>query len=163
MKAMQPTRTVHNADAISWLNAQPKLLGCSMVTSLPDVSEISKLTLNGWKQWFTDAAYLVLSRCDDDGIVIFYQSDIKHEGTWVDKGFLVQKAAEESGHALIAHKIVCRSPAGITTFGRPSYSHLLAFSKNVRIDLKNSTRNGSRCLPPCCQDHSPKHFLAHDC
>lgn len=77
---------------------------------------------------------MILSRCPDDGVAIFYQSDIKVEGAWVDKGYLVQRAAEETGHELIAHKIVCRAPAGTETRGRPSYSHLLIFSKNIRVD-----------------------------
>lgn len=134
-----PIRIIHNTDAIGWLNEQPKFEGCSFITSMPDLSEISKFSLEEWKTWFTDTAALIMSRCPDDGIAIFYQSDIKHEGTWVDKGFLVQKAAERVGHALLAHKIVCRSPAGIVTFGRPSYSHLLCFSKGIRFDVKKST------------------------
>jgi hypothetical protein len=51
------------------------------------------------------------------------------DGVWVDKGYLVQKAAEQSGHALLWHKLVARVPPGVTTFGKPSYHHMLCFSK----------------------------------
>jgi hypothetical protein len=112
-----------------------------MITSLPDASEFSQLTLAQWQDWFVQAASLVLSRCADDGVAIFYQTDIKREGTWVDKSYLCQKAAEQTGHALLWHKIVCRAPAGITTFGRPGFSHLLCFSRGVRVEVAKSVKD----------------------
>jgi hypothetical protein len=132
-------RSVFCEDAISWLESKDVLHGCSLVTSMPDISEFPGHTLAEWKNWFTQTASLVLSRCPDDGVTIFYQSDIKINGTWVDKGYLCQKAAEALGHELLWHKVVCRSPAGIATFGRPSFSHMLCFSKDVRAELAKST------------------------
>lgn len=134
-----PQRTVHCADALAWLEAQGVLAGCSLITSMPDVSEFPSFSLAEWKDWFVRTAGLVLSRCPDDGVTIFYQTDIKKDGTWVDKGYLVQKAAEQSGHALLWHKIVCRAAPGGVTFGRPAYSHMLCFSRGVRADLSKST------------------------
>ncbi len=131
-------RVVHHADAIAWLKEQPILNGCSIITSLPDISEFPKLSLNEWKAWFVDAAALVLSKCPDEGITIFYQSDIKKDGVWIDKSFLCQQTAQNAGHELIAHKIVCRSPAGTNTFGSPGYSHLLCFAKTLRPDISTS-------------------------
>ncbi|HXH29973.1 MAG TPA: hypothetical protein VNJ01_04105 [Bacteriovoracaceae bacterium] len=84
-------------------------------------------------------AGLVLSRCSPEGVTVFYQSDIKVYGCWVDKSYLCQKAAEAQGHELLWHKIICRSPAGIPTFGRPSYSHILCFSQSTRVDISKST------------------------
>ncbi len=136
---MMPTRLIHHADAITWLREQPTLQGCSVVTSLPDVSEFASLNLSEWKAWFVEAARLVFSRCPDDGVSIFYQSDIKRDGVWIDKGFLIQKAAESIGHELIYHKIICRSQPSTVTYGPPGYSHLLCFSKSVRMDLSKST------------------------
>ena len=133
------TRTIHHSDALAWLEGQATLPDCSIITSLPDISEFSNLTLSEWKTWFIKTAALVLSRCPDNGVTIFYQSDIKVESVWIDKSFLIQKAAEQTGHELIAHKIVCRVPAGIETRGRPNYSHLLCFSKGIRPDAKKSS------------------------
>jgi hypothetical protein len=106
---------------------------------MPDASELNALSLSEWKTWFTTAAELVLNACPDDGVAIFYQTDIKKEGTWIDKGYLCQKAAEQTGHALLWHRIVCRAPSGTITFGRPAYSHFLCFSKKVRPDLSKSS------------------------
>jgi hypothetical protein len=132
-------RIVHCSDALHWLESQSILEDCSLVASLPDISEFPTFSLDEWKNWFTQTASLILSRCPDEGVTIFYQSDIKVEGLWVDKGFLCQKAAEGLGHQLLWHKIVCRSPAGTATFGRPSFSHMLCFSKNLKIDVSKST------------------------
>lgn len=134
-----PTREVHCEDALEWLKAQGSLSNCSLVASLPDISEFPKLNLSEWKEWFETTAELVLSRTPADGVTVFYQSDIKLDGAWVDKGHLIQKAAERRGHSLLWHKIVCRAPVGMPTFGRPSYSHMLAFSQTLKLPVANST------------------------
>jgi hypothetical protein len=144
-----PTRTVHHADALAWLDALPgPLAGCSFVTSLPDVSEVPHLDLAGWRGWFMDAARRVLARTADDAVAIFFQSDIKKAGVWVDKGYLVQRAAEDAGVPLLFHKVVCRRPPGAVTHGRPAYSHLLCFSRGLRLDL-------ARALPDVLPDAGP--------
>lgn len=132
-------RTVYSEDAVAWLQAREVLAGCSVVTSLPDVSELSPLSLAEWKQWFTRAAALVMQRVPPEGVAIFYQTDVKKAGAWVDKGYLVSRAAEEVGCELLWHKVVCRRPPGTVTFGRPAYSHMLCFSKGVRVDLGKAT------------------------
>ncbi len=137
---MSASRTIHCADALSWLEAQHSpMQGCSFITSMPDASEFTQMTLEQWKQWFTRAAELVLSKCPKDGVAIFYQTDIKRDGQWIDKGYLCQKAAEKTGHALLWHKLVCRVPASQVTFGRPAYSHLLCFSEGVKAEVSRST------------------------
>lgn len=128
-----PTRTLHHADALIWLSQlEAPLTGSSIVTSLPDISEFPKMSLSEWKTWFTSTVKLVFSRCPAEGMSIFYQSDIKKDGAWIDKAYLCQKAAEQSGDELIAHKIICRTPPGTAHFGRVGYSHLLCFSKKIR-------------------------------
>lgn len=132
-------RTIHHANALVWLKEQGSLKDCSVITSLPDFSEFPSLSLADWKEWFTSAAALVLSTCCDDGVTIFYQRDAKKDGTWVDKAYLLQRAAEQTGHELLWHKIICRVPPGMTAFGKPGFSHMLCFSKNIRADLASST------------------------
>ncbi len=131
-------KVIHQDDAIKWLEKQPILNGCSFITSMPDVSEFPGFSLSEWKAWFSAAAGLIMSKCPDDGLAIFYQTDILRDGEWVDKGFLIQKAAELQGSRLLMHKVVCRVPAGETTFGRPAYSHLLCFSKSVKPEIAKS-------------------------
>jgi hypothetical protein len=125
-------RAVHHGDAIAWLRAAGTLAGASVVTSLPDVSEMPARDYPGWRRWFEDAAALVMTSVSDAGVAVFYQSDVKHEGLWVDKGALVSRAAERAGMGLLFHKIVCRKPAGTVGFGRAGYAHLQGFARSLR-------------------------------
>jgi hypothetical protein len=134
-----PRRTVHHRDALGWLREQGVLAGASVVTSLPDVSEIPALGFDGWQRWFVDAALAVMGAVPDGGVAIFFQSDIRHAGLWVDKGALVNRAAEVSQMKLLFHKIVCRKPAGTVTYGRASYAHLLGFARRLRPAVQRAT------------------------
>ena len=136
---MPPRREVHHAEALAWLRARGRLDGCSVVTSLPDVAEMAGMTLDTWTRWFVDAARVVLDAVPDDGVAMFSQSDVKRAGRWIDKGALVQRAADAAQVPLLFHKIVCRKPAGTVTMGRASYSHLLAFSRGVRPKPERAT------------------------
>ena len=138
--APSPSRVVHRGDGIAWLASK---LGSgsdssrfgpehAIVTSLPDVSEVN-LDFDAWRTWFIDAAALACSALHEDGVAFFYQSDIEHDGRWIDKSHLVQLGAERAKTPLFLHQIVCRAPAGTVTRKRPAYSHLLGFSKNHRL------------------------------
>ncbi|MDB4968086.1 MAG: uncharacterized protein JWN44_3775 [Myxococcales bacterium] len=131
-KALVAQRVVHHAEAVAWLRAQGRLEGASVVTSLPDVSELSGLGLDGWRAWFVEAARTVMDSVPDEGVALFFQSDIRHGGVWIDKGFLVSEAARQASMTLLFHKIVCRLPAGSATAGRASYAHLLGFARGAR-------------------------------
>lgn len=138
MRLENITREVHCEDAVSWLKNYTGT-GASILGSLPDYSEFPTLTLSEWKKWFYETAKLILEKTDPQGVSLFFQSDIKVEGTWVDKAYIIQKAAEDLGHELLWHKIFCRAPAGTVMFGRPSYSHMLCFSQKHRTDISRST------------------------
>jgi hypothetical protein len=127
-----PQRRVLCDDGLAWLEHNRPLAGCSLITSLPDVSGMPALGLDGWRRWFVAAAELVLRATPDEGVSIFYQTDIKLAGTWVDKSYLCHRAAEQQGAALLWHRIVCRKPPGQANFGRPGYTHLLCYSRGVR-------------------------------
>ncbi len=127
-----PSRDVFHAEALSWLAAHPAHEGMSIVTSLPDVSEMPSRDLDTWRAWFRGAAEQVLRWLPADGVAVFFQSDIRVHGTWIDKGYMVQRAAEDVGAVLLWHKIVCRKPAGTITHGRATYSHMLCFAPSQR-------------------------------
>jgi hypothetical protein len=113
--AARTRRVVHHAEAVAWLRAQGRIAGASVVTSLPDVSELPGLGLDGWRRWFVDAAAAAMRAVPDEGAAVFFQSDIRHRGAWIDKGALV-----------------CRLPPGTVTSGRASYAHLLGFARAPR-------------------------------
>ena len=128
---LAPHRTVHCADAIPWMRARGQIAGACAVTSLPDISEVG-LTLPVWREWFLAAVQLVVAAVPDDSVAIFFQSDIKRDGCWIDKGALVMSAAEAAGARVLFHKLICRRPPGTLTLGRPGYTHLIAVSRALR-------------------------------
>jgi len=126
-----PQRTVHVGDGVEWLAALPD--DHAIVTSLPDASELPALGADGWRRWFVDVSERACRAVADESVAIFYQTDVKRDGRWVDKAFLVQLAAERAGSDLLWHRIVCRVAPGTTTFGRPAYAHLLCVSRALRL------------------------------
>lgn len=105
--------------------------GACAVTSLPDVSEVG-LALPAWRTWFGEAVELVVNAVPPESAALFFQSDIKREGEWIDKGALVIRAAEAAGARVLFHKIVCRRPPGMQTFGRPGYTHFIGVSRAMK-------------------------------
>ncbi len=128
-----PSRVVHQTDGLAWLAASPLPPDHALVTSLPDLSELSPLRLEAWRGWFVDAAAAACRAVAPESVAVFYQTDIKHQGLWIDKAHLVQRGAEAAGVGLLWHKLVLRAAPGATTFGRPAYAHLLAFSAGLRL------------------------------
>jgi hypothetical protein len=102
------------------------------VTSLPDVSELPKKDFDAWRRWFMETVKAIIGWLPEGGVAIFFQSDIRHQGQWVDKGYLVQRAAEDVAAHLLWRKVVCRHPPGTISPGRPSFSHMLCIARATR-------------------------------
>jgi len=133
-------RVVHHGDGIEFLRRGPLPADHAIVTSLPDHSELPGLGgVDAWRRWFVDTAALACGAVADDAVAIFYQTDVKHDGRWIDKSHLVLLGAEAAGSHALFHKIVCRVPPGTTTFGRPAYAHLLCTSRARRLAAGAST------------------------
>jgi len=126
-----PRREVHCAEALGWLALHPSAADHAVITSLPDFSEVHELDLDGWRAWFVGAARAVIDWVSPDGVAIFFQTDVRKQGVWIDKSYLVLSAAEATGARLLFHKIMCREPPGTVSHGRAGYSHLLALSKSA--------------------------------
>lgn len=135
---MDPTRIVHHGDGIAFLQ-QVLPTDHAIVTSLPDHSELPELGVDAWKTWFVDTVALACRAVADDSVAMFYQTDVKHDGRWIDKGHLVHSGVDAAGSHLLWHKIACRVPPGTTTFGRPAYAHLICVSRARRLAPGEST------------------------
>ena len=134
-----PARTVHDADGVQWLRDHALQDGHAVLTSLPDGSELKRLSFGQWRDWFIGTAELIVRALPERSAAIFYQTDVKRDGTWVDKSCLVQRGAEAAGGHLLWHKIVLRAPAGTATFARPGYAHMLCVSRALIDDQKRAT------------------------
>lgn len=127
-----PSREVIIDDAIAFTAAR-SFEGCSIVSSIPDVSETG-MSFTKWTQWFQDTARLFAAKTPADGLLVLTQTDIRREGRWVDKGFLVQQAIVDSGLFLVARKVICRRPTGSVSSARAAFTHLLVFSRGLLIE-----------------------------
>ena len=85
-----PSRVVHQGDGVAWLEQAALGPEHAVVTSLPDVSEVP-LDFDAWRAWFVGVARLACERTHPESVAVFFQTDIKHEGRWVDKAYLVQR------------------------------------------------------------------------
>ena len=125
------SREVHCADAIEWLTAQRNGSLGHLFTALPDLSDLGKaMSAAKYEEWFVHACRLCLRKVRDEAYAIFCQTDRKVNGTWLDKSAAVNRAAQLEGVPLRWHKIVVRREG--TDLHRPTYSHLLCFSKKGR-------------------------------
>jgi hypothetical protein len=128
---VEPRREVHCAEAIAWMAGRNQISETCAITSLPDVSEVG-LGLPAWREWFLDAVRRVVVSVPDESASVFFQSDIKRDGRWIDKGALVIRAAEDAGAHVLFHKIICRRQPGQLTLGRPGYTHMIAVSRALK-------------------------------
>ncbi len=123
-------RRIIQAEAIEWLAHNPADATASVVTSLPDISELPHLGFERWQAWFVETASTVLRWTPEQGIAVFFQSDILWRGRWLDKAHLILQAVDRVPNAsLLWHKIVCRKAPGTPSQGRASYSHMLCASR----------------------------------
>lgn len=134
-----PSRTVHHGDGVAYLANAVLPADHAIITSLPDHSELPDLGVAGWKQWFIDTVALACRALPDEGVAIFYQTDVKHDGRWIDKGHLVHSGIDAAGSHVLWHKVACRVTPGTTTFGRPAYAHMLMASRDRRLSPAAST------------------------
>ena len=134
-----PRREVHRAEALAWLAQNASNEDMGIVTSLPDFSELHELDFAAWRSWFVTAAQAVLEWVSPSSAAIFFQTDVRRHGVWVEKSHLVLRAAEAADARLLWHKIICRTPPGSVTHGRAGYSHLLCFARAARAKRGNAS------------------------
>ncbi len=133
LPAARNSREVHVADALEWLATRGVLGGCSVLTSLPDVSETG-MSLQRWRTWFVDAAARVCAALDEQGLAVFVQTDLRRDGAWIDKAALVAEGAARVDARLLCKKIVCRRPPGSRSSAGAAFSSLLVFGRGRALD-----------------------------
>lgn len=136
---MPPSRIVQHSDGVAYLASARLPADHAIITSLPDHSEIPDLDVEAWRRWFVDTVALACRAVADDGVAIFYQTDVKHDGRWIDKGHLVHSGIDAARSHVLWHKIVCREPPGTATYGRPGYTHMLCASRTRQLSIGSST------------------------
>ena len=98
-------RQVEQGDGIAWLQRSELDATHAIVSSLPDRSGLPDADLASWRAWFVDAAELICRQLADEAVAIFYQTDVRVDGRWIDKGYLVARGAEAAGAHCLWHKL----------------------------------------------------------
>ena len=122
------SRVVVVADTTIWARERHDTRGWSVVSSIPDVSELGVSELV-WRAFFVEMAGALLGLCDDGGLLALIQTDVRKDGLWVDKSGMVTAGVVAAGGVMVARKIICRRPPGTLSTKRAAYSQLLVFAR----------------------------------
>lgn len=120
-------------DSYQWLTKIPNETISNIITGIPDLNEIDnsgKMTQSQYIKWFCDIAKLIFNKTNPDGYVLFTQTDRKIDGQTIDKSYWLTNTAYQCGYKLLWHKIICVRSVGKTDLFRPTYSHMLCYSKS---------------------------------
>jgi hypothetical protein len=120
------TREVICADTAEWLKTVDSF--DAVITSLPDMEE-TNMDETAWREWFVSMVAQIISKTKT--YAIFYQTDRKKDGACIDKTFLVNKGAEQAGARQMWNKVFLRRDVGATDLFRPTFTHLMCFSKEL--------------------------------
>jgi len=139
---------VIEADAFKWLENKFLCSKTAVVTSLPDESELTANNKANWAfqsfkpngisamdiydDFLRAATKRILDAVHKDSYAVFIQTDRKSNGKWFDKAYIILDEAKKQGTSLLSHKIILRKEVDKADLFRPSFSHMLIFSKNGR-------------------------------
>lgn len=86
------------------------------------------MNVKEYEEFFRQAVRLCLSVVKDTGYCIFTQTDRKYKG-WLDKGYWITDEAYNAGFHMVWKKISLNTEPEKVSLFRPSYSHMLCFTK----------------------------------
>lgn len=154
-------REVICADSLPWMSSHAG--SGAVVTSLPDADECD-MSFDAWLRWFDEALSLSMLTARDDCPAIFYQTDRKIDGRLVSKSQLCHDVAARHGYRCLWHKIVLRRGVGATDLFRPTYTHLIAFSRNGKPGRASpDVMECGRMVYPNAMGYIPARFAVEFC
>lgn len=123
---MEDSFQVFCQDGIAW-SLRHKNRFDAVVTSIPEMMEVD-MNETEYIRFFRRSAASVLKSLTPRGYGIFIQTDRKHHGL-IDKSYLLIDEAMKLGFRVMFHKIALIKNVGMIDLHKPTYSHLLCFSK----------------------------------
>ena len=116
-------------DSLHWLKLQKNESIGNFVTGICDMDEIN-MSMPNYLKFIDKIVRLIFDKLAPDGYAIFIQTDRKYNRSWVDKSHIISKIADEYNLKMIWHKIVLHRSVDSTDTYRPTYAHMLCYSKN---------------------------------
>lgn len=115
-------------DAINWLEKQSSIP--NVVTGICDMDEMPGYDIHQYFIFFQKVVNLIFDKLEDDCYAIFIQTDRKYNRSWIDKSACITNLAREHKLKMIWHKIVLHRDVDATDLHRPTYAHMLCYSRN---------------------------------
>jgi len=85
--------------------------------------------IHEWQAWIRKTCKLLASSLSDKGVIIFYQTDRKHQGALIDKKSLISAEFHRLGYRTIMNKVILKQEPETINLFRPTFSTLFGFSK----------------------------------
>lgn len=127
------SREIIKQDALVWLRQQPNQSVDNFVTGICDLDETDEPgNMGKYLNFFREVTQLVLSKLHPDGYAVFIQTDRKYQRQWIDKSHIISKIARgfDVPLKMVWHKIVLHRGVNRTDLHRPTYAHMLCYSRN---------------------------------
>ena len=127
---------IHCGDGIAWALRHKRQIP-AVVTSCPDMSEVTGILPKeedakevAYVRFFRRCAAAALAAVADGGYAIFVQTDRKSHGL-LDKSYLITDEAMKAGFRMMFHKITLIRDVNATDLYKPTYSHILCYSRGA--------------------------------
>ena len=127
---------IHCGDGIAWALRHKRQIP-AVVTSCPDMSEVAGILPKeegakeaAYVRFFRRCAAAALAAVADGGYAVFVQTDRKSHGL-LDKSYLITDEAMKAGFRMMFHKITLIRDVGATDLYKPTYSHVLCYSRGA--------------------------------
>jgi hypothetical protein len=130
LSGLRTTREVICGDSLDILKGF-KDLHC-IITSLPDMEEIGLKNIPDYYHWMEKACDTLIGTLSQKGIIFFYQTNRKYQGTVIDKNQLITTKFFMAGYSKVFEKIVLRQAPDTVDRYRPTYTNLFAFSETLK-------------------------------
>lgn len=115
-------------DALEWLSKQQSIP--NVVTGICDLDEMPGYDMERYLEFFETVVDLILQKLQNGCYAIFVQTDRKFQKSWIDKCYIITRLAQRHKIKMIWHKIVLHRNVDATDLHRPTYAHMLCYSRD---------------------------------
>lgn len=116
------------ADALKWLSQQKSIP--NVVTGICDLDEMPGYDMKKYLDFFQKVVDVIFQRLQSGCYAIFIQTDRKYQRSWIDKSYIITNIAQRHQIKMIWHKIVLHRNPDATDLHRPTYAHMLCYSRD---------------------------------
>uniref|UniRef100_A0A6C0J4T1 DNA methylase N-4/N-6 domain-containing protein n=1 Tax=viral metagenome TaxID=1070528 RepID=A0A6C0J4T1_9ZZZZ len=124
------SRNIICTDSLKWLQEQPLDSLPNVVTGICDHDEMANYSMDEYMTFFVSVADLIFQKQKQGCYAIFIQTDRKWQRQWLDKSYVLTGLARKHGYKTIWHKIVLNRPVNSTHLQRPTYAHMVGYTKD---------------------------------